>query len=90
MTEHKHQQRITELELQLEQIQSRNTYLEEQFRLTQQKHFGASSESHPGQGELFNEAEVEIEQTVEVAQETIEYTRNKAKRKPYLKIYPAK
>ena len=88
MTEHKYQQRIAELELQLEQLQSRNTYLEEQFRLAQQKRFGASSEGYPGQGELFNEAEVEIEQAVEVAQETIEYTRNKAKRKPLPKNLP--
>ena len=40
----------------------RLTYLEEQFRLAQQKQFGASSESHPGQGELFNEAEEVVEQ----------------------------
>jgi hypothetical protein len=57
-----YQQRITELESQLEQLQSRNLFLEEQFRLAQQKRFGASSEGPPGQGELFNEAEVELEQ----------------------------
>jgi len=62
---------------------SRLTYLEEQFRLAQQKQFGASSEGHPGQGELFNEAEVEVEQLESKSeQETIEYTRNKPKRKP--------
>jgi transposase len=31
--------------------------LEESFCLAQQKQFGASSEGHPGQGALFNEAE---------------------------------
>lgn len=82
MTEHKYQQRIDELEKQLELLQSRNTYLEEQFRLAQQKRFGASSEGHPGQGELFNEAEELVIIDVLVEQETIEYTRNKAKRKP--------
>lgn len=39
------------------QLARRNDYLEEQFRLAQQKQFGISSEAHPGQGELFNEAE---------------------------------
>ena len=38
-------------------LQARNCYLEEQFRLAQQKQFGKSAEGHPGQGELFNEAE---------------------------------
>ena len=82
-------QRITELESQVETLQSRNQYLEEQFRIAQQKQFGASSEGHPGQGELFNEAEAEVEQLdVEPVQETIEYTRNKPKRKPLPKDLP--
>gem|GEM_PF-2818351 len=38
-------------------------YLLEQFRLAQQKRFGASTECHSGQGELFNEAEVEDDKT---------------------------
>ncbi|MBL4631350.1 MAG: IS66 family transposase [Paraglaciecola sp.] len=82
-------QRVTELENQIEILQSRNHYLEEQFRLAQQKQFGASSEGHPGQGELFNEAEAELEQLdIKPEQETIEYTRNKPKRKPLPKDLP--
>ncbi|MCL1127971.1 IS66 family transposase zinc-finger binding domain-containing protein, partial [Shewanella surugensis] len=34
----------------------------EQFRLAQQKRFGMSSERHDYQGELFNEAEVTIDE----------------------------
>jgi transposase len=62
--------------------QQRLSFLEEQFRLAQQKRFGASSEGHPGQGELFNEAEELVAEVVESEQETISYTRNKPKRKP--------
>jgi hypothetical protein len=54
--------------------------LQEQFRLAQQKRFGASSEGHPGQGELFNEAEELVSEVTEPEQETISYTRNKPKR----------
>lgn len=74
--------RIAELEKQVEQLESRNQFLEEQFRIAQHKQFGKSTEGHPGQGELFNEVEelyVEIEAP---EQETISYTRNKPKRKP--------
>lgn len=56
--------RIAELEKQVEQLESRNQFLEEQFRIAQHKQFGKSLEGHPGQGELFNEVEelyVEIE-----------------------------
>jgi len=80
--------RIAELEKQVTQLQSRNHYLEEQFRLAQQKQFGASSEAHPGQGELFNEAEELAVEVIEPEQETIEYTRNKPKRKPLPKDLP--
>ena len=47
---------------QVESLQDEKQHLLEQFRLAQQKQFGASSEGHPGQGELFNEAEAEVEQ----------------------------
>lgn len=56
------------------------SFLEEQFRLAQQKQFCASSEGYPGQGELFNEAE-EVALAAVKAEE-ISYTRNKPKRKP--------
>ena len=60
----------------------KNQYLMEQFRLAQQKQFGASSEGHPGQGQLFDEPESE-EPEQEAAPSTVDgYTRNKPKRKP--------
>jgi len=80
MTDTQLLQRVVELEALLAEKDAKIAFLEEQFRLAQQKRFGASSEGHPGQGELFNEAEAE--HAVEVEQETIEYTRNKAKRQP--------
>jgi hypothetical protein len=61
--------------------QQRLSFLEEQFRLAQQKRFGVSSEGHPGQGELFNEAEELVAEVLESEKETISYTRNKPKRK---------
>ena len=81
-----YKQRITELEEQLEQLHSRNEFLEEQFRLAQQKQFGASSEGHPGQGELFNEAEAEVEQPEPKQADPV--TRKKPKRKPLPKDLP--
>jgi transposase len=88
MTDTKLQQRVVELEALLAEKDARIAFLEEQFRLAQQKRFGASSEGHPGQGELFNEAEELVIIDVPVEQETIEYTRNKAKRKPLPKNLP--
>jgi transposase len=82
MIEHEYQQRIAELEALLAEKDAKITFLEEQFRLAQQKRFGASSEGHPSQGELFNEAEEIVADVVVAEQETIEYTRNKPKRKP--------
>ena len=82
MNEADYQQRIAELEKQVGQLQQRNTYLEEQFRLAQQKAFGAGSEGHPGQGQLFDEAESE-ELAEETAPSTVEtHTRHKPKRRP--------
>lgn len=81
-------QLIAERELTAKQA-ARLMYLEEQFRLAQQQRFGASSEGHPGQGELFNEAEeiVEVAQD-ESEQQDISYTRNRPKRKPLPKHLP--
>lgn len=60
----------------------KNQHLMEQFRLAQQKAFGASGEAHPGQGQLFDEAE--SEELVEEAKPSMVegHTRNKPKRKP--------
>mgnify|MGYP000686593732 CR=1 FL=1 len=57
---------------------ARLMFLEEQFRLAQQQPFGASSESHPAQGDLFNEAEAELD----VVEEENEPAPAIAKKKP--------
>ncbi|WP_141235700.1 IS66 family transposase [Pseudoalteromonas sp. NBT06-2] len=66
------QSKVTDLEL-------KNQHLLEQFRLAQQKRFGRSSEAHPAQDDLFNEAEAEFEK-IEPKTQEISYTRNKAVR----------
>lgn len=84
------QEMVLALQSQVQHLQDEKQQLIEQFRLAQQKRFGASSEGHPGQGELFNEAEAEVEQSApkQAEQETIEYTRNKPKRKALPKDLP--
>lgn len=54
----------------------------EQWQLALRKRFAASSEGHPGQGELFNEAEDSLTPSDEevAADETITYTRKKTRR----------
>ena len=66
----------------LSQVMARYQYLEEQFRIAQQRQFGKSTEGHPGQGELFNEVEKLVADVETPEQETISYTRSKPKRKP--------
>lgn len=80
-------QRIAQLERLLAEKDARLLFLEEQFRLAQQKQFGRSGEGFAGQGELFNEAE-EIAVLVETEQQDISYRRNKPKRKPLPKDLP--
>ena len=60
---------------------ARLMFLEEQFRLAQQQRFGASSENHPAQGDLFNEAEAELD----VVEEAREPPVTTAKKKPVRK-----
>lgn len=60
----------------LSQVMARYQYLEEQFRIAQQRQFGKSTEGHPGQGELFNEAEELVADVETPEQETISYTRS--------------
>lgn len=86
-TEHALLNRIAELEAQLAKANARNQFLEEQFRLAQQKQFGKSSEGFTGQGELFNEAE-EIVDNAQEDKQDISYTRNKPKRKALPKDLP--
>jgi len=72
-----------ELQLQNAELTSKLKWYEEQFRLSQQKRFGASSERTPlEQLLLFNEAEAEADPAVaEPTAETITYERRKAHRK---------
>ena len=75
---------------------ARLLFLEEQFRLAQHQRFGKSSEKAdkdaPIQGDLFNEAEVLIDEDEKVDEdaekEHISYTRNKPKRQPLPKDLP--
>ncbi len=72
---------IRDKDAQLAELQQKYQALIEQFRLAQQRRFGASSESADQLG-LFNESEVVVEEDEPADQETITYTRNKPKRKP--------
>ncbi|ASD67294.1 IS66 family transposase [Pseudoalteromonas piscicida] len=81
-------QQLAKQEEIIAQLQARNNYLEEQFILAQQKRFGASSESHPAQADLFNEAETLVEEVPEQDVETIEYQRKKPTRQPLPKDLP--
>ena len=71
----------------LSQVMSRYQYLEEQFRIAQHKQFGQSTEGHPGQGELFNEAEALAVES-DTQEEAISYPRKKPTRKPLPKGLP--
>ena len=88
MNEAQLRQQIAALKKQVGWLESRNQFLEEQFRLAQHKQFGASSEGYPGQGELFNEAEEIATDITESEQQDISYTRNKPTRKPLPKDLP--
>jgi transposase len=61
----------------------------EQFRLAQQKRFGVSSESHDYQGELFNEAEVTVDEPAQLeTNDTDVPPKQRAKRKLLPKDLP--
>ena len=79
---------IDALKKMVQALQSKCQYLEEQFLKARHQQFGASSEAHPAQADLFNEVESIIE-SIEVSDtETIEYTRSKPKRQPLPKDLP--
>ena len=63
---------------------ARLVFLEEQFRLAQQQRFGSSSEGHPAQGDLFNEAEAELDAIEDIK----ESTPIQAKKKPVRQKLP--
>lgn len=73
------QQRCDKLEQQNAELIAKLTWFEEQFRLSQQKRFGAFTEqTHPDQLQLFNEAEAEADPSkAEPTVETITYRRKK-------------
>jgi transposase len=73
------QQQNAKLEQQVAELNAKVTWFEEQFRLSQQKKFGSSSErTHPDQLMLFNEAESEADPSAEgPTEETITYRRKK-------------
>ncbi len=83
------QEKLGRTEAALVQSELERQSLLEQFRLAQHKRFGKSAEGHSGQGELFNEAEAEVDKVTDEPQtEQISYTRNKPKRKPLPKDLP--
>jgi len=73
------EQQNAKLEQQNAELTTKLNWLEQQFRLSQQKRFGASSEqTHPDQLQLFNEAEAEADPSkAEPSVETITYKRKK-------------
>jgi transposase len=73
------QERCLTLEQQVAELAAKVKWYEEQFRLSQQKKFGASSErTHPEQLQLFNEAETEADPVQEEpTMETVTYQRKK-------------
>ena len=75
---------LVALQSELATSKARNDFLEEQFRLAQQQRFGASSEGHPAQGDLFNEAEAALD----VIEEVVESTPTVIKKKPVRQKLP--
>ena len=76
---------VQDYQFTVEQLQEKLSWYEEQFRLFQHRRFGASSEKHPGQMELFNEAESILDALAQgegELDETITYQRKKPGRKP--------
>jgi transposase len=65
------QEMVLSLQLQVKDLAAEKHHLLEQFRLAQQQRFGVSSEAHPAQGDLFNEAEVELDVAEDAEEITI-------------------
>lgn len=85
------EQQNAELQQQNAELTAKLNWFEEQFRLSQQRRFGRSSEqTHPDQVELFNEAEVEAKPSAEPVMEEITYRRPKkqGQRQEQLKDLP--
>ncbi|MCP3776765.1 IS66 family transposase zinc-finger binding domain-containing protein, partial [Paenibacillus sp. MZ04-78.2] len=73
-------QKTAKQEKQIAELSAKLKWYEEQFRLTQHRRFGASSEqTHPDQLTLFNEAEAEANPAApEPTVETVTYKRKKS------------
>ncbi len=65
----------------IEILKSKLAWFEEQLRLARHKRFGASSEKHAYQGQLFNEAELVVDAPESEDEQEITY-RRRAKSKP--------
>ena len=74
------QEMVLALQSQMKALEQKYQLLIEQFRLAQHQRFGRSSEAHPAQPDLFNEAETEVDVVEEVQEEKITYTRKKPSR----------
>lgn len=81
-------QLLAQLQAELLKEQQRSAYLEEKFRIAQQKQFGKSAEGHPGQGELFNEAESLQDAEPEVDAEKAPISNQRKKSKPKRQSLP--
>ena len=69
---------------------ARLVFLEEQFRLAQQQRFGSSSEGHPAQGDLFNEAEAELDAIEDIKESTPIQAKKKPVRQNFRKTLSVK
>ncbi len=75
------QEMVLSLQSQVKNLTAEKQHLIEQFRLAQQQRFGASSEGHPAQGDLFNEAEAELDVALEASETTVTTVNKKPVRK---------
>jgi len=75
-------QLLLEQKMLIAELREEKQLLLEQFRLAQQKTFGASGEAHPGQGQLFDEAEAEALAENSESSTVEGHTRHRPKRKP--------
>lgn len=81
------QEMVLSLQSQVKNLIIEKQHLIEQFRLAQQQRFGTSSEAHPAQGDLFNEAEVTLDDIKAEAVNTV-IVKKKPKRSPLPKDLP--
>jgi transposase len=72
---------VLSLQSQVKNLTAEKLHLIEQFRLAQQQRFGASSEGHPAQGDMFNEVEAELEVTEEESESAPIIAKKKPRRK---------